>query len=425
MGEDLSNREKELDRILEIHPDKSHVLDLPTFGKVHAPPFLNIGTVMDIERKMSGQPSAAELVDTVFAGRAQVEDVDGTLRDVTKEEVKGLSNEDRVTFAQDFLKLVRGDEAKAGDDDSPVEALAAYAVAELRATQESCKEVADMAKAGFSEKTISLFKESQSLAERMAAANKLPYFAEMAKFQPSFGSFGSAAAAASKALDSPAIKAAIRMQQTPSWKAAMDLAESPAMKALRQFEDGHRNSLDKVLGQSGNTAIGRALEQIERQRENVTPIINTLRRIKSAEQIMSEQIGSLKNDLGDRMDRVANAAVDISLQQDKTNSMIMSALVDMRNKWKDDEKSSRRALWFAGLSLAVSAALTGTGVIQDYRNNRDGDRYQEQVTQLMKQQNELGERQRQLLVQIAKSYEVLATQSTAKAKEYSSHSLKK
>ena len=140
---------------------------------------------------------------------------------------------------------------------------------------------------------------------------------------------------------------------------------------------------------------------------------------------MSEQIGSLKNDLGDRMDRVANAAVDISLQQDKTNSMIMSALVDMRNKWKDDEKSSRMALWFAGLSLAVSAALTGIGVIQDYRNNRDGDRYQEQVTQLMKQQNELGERQRQLLVQIAKSYEVLATQSTAKAKEYSSHSLKK
>ncbi len=425
MGEDHSNREKELDRILEIHPDKSHVLDLPTFGKVHAPPFLNIGTVMDIERKMSGQPSAAELVDTVFAGRAQVEDVDGTLRDVTKEEVKGLSNEDRVTFAQDFLKLVRGDEAKAGDDDSPVEALAAYAVAELRATQESCKEVADMAKAGFSEKTISLFKESQSLAERMAAANKLPYFAEMAKFQPSFGSFGSAAAAASKALDSPAIKAAIRMQQTPSWKAAMDLAESPAMKALRQFEDGHRNSPDKVLGQSGNKAIGQALEQVGRQRENVTPIINTLRRIKSAEQIMSEQIGSLKNDLGDRMDRVANAAVDISLQQDKTNSMIMSALVDMRNKWKDDEKSSRMALWFAGLSLAVSAALTGIGVIQDYRNNRDGDRYQEQVTQLMKQQNELGERQRQLLVQIAKSYEVLATQSTAKAKEYSSHSLKK
>ena len=425
MGEDHSNREKELDRILEIHPDKSHVLDLPTFGKVHAPPFLNIGTVMDIERKMSGQPSAAELVDTVFAGRAQVEDVDGTLRDVTKEEVKGLSNEDRVTFAQDFLKLVRGDEAKAGDDDSPVEALAAYAVAELRATQESCKEVADMAKAGFSEKTISLFKESQSLAERMAAANKLPYFAEMAKFQPAFGYLGSAAAAASKALDSPAIKAAIRMQQTPSWKAAMDLAESPAMKALRQFEDGHRNSLDKVLGQSGNKAIGQALEQVGRQRENVTPIINTLPRIKSAEQIMSEQIGSLKNDLGDRMDRVANAAVDISLQQDKTNSMIMSALVDMRNKWKDDEKSSRMALWFAGLSLAVSAALTGIGVIQDYRNNRDGDRYQEQVTQLMKQQNELGERQRQLLVQIAKSYEVLATQSTAKAKEYSSHSLKK
>ena len=87
MGEDHSNREKELDRILDIHPDKSHVLDLPTFGKVHAPPFLNIGTVMDIERKMSDQPSAAELVDTGFAGRAQVEDVDGTLRDVTREEV--------------------------------------------------------------------------------------------------------------------------------------------------------------------------------------------------------------------------------------------------------------------------------------------------------------------------------------------------
>lgn len=425
MGEDHSNREKELDRILDIHPDKSHVLDLPTFGKVHALPFLNIGTVMDIERKMSDQPSAAELVDIVFAGRAQVEDVDGTLRDVTKEEVKGLSNEDRVTFSQDFLKLVRGDEAKAGDDDSPVEALAAYAVAELRAIQESCKEVADMAKAGFSEKTIGLFKESQSLAERMAAANKLPYFAEMAKFRPSFGYLGSAAAAASKALDSPAIKAAIRMQQTPRWKAAMDLAESSAIKALRQFEDGHRNSPDKVLGQSGNKAIGQALEQVGRQRENVTPIINTLPRIKSAEQIMSEQIGSLKNDLGDRMDRVANAAVDISLQQDKTNSMIMSALVDMRNKWKDDEKSSRRALWFAGLSLAVSAALTGTGVIQDYRNNRDGDKYQEQVTQLMKQQNELEERQRQLLDQVAKSYEALATQQMGSAKEYSSHNLKK
>lgn len=337
MDEDYANTAIEPDRILDIHPDKSHVLNLPTFGKVHAPPFLNIGTVMDIERKMSKQPSAAELVDTVFAGRAQVENVDGTLRDVTKEEVKSLSNEDRVAFAQEFLQLVRGDEAKVEGSDPPVEALAAYAVAEWRAAQESFKEVADMSKAGFSEKTIGLFKESQSLAERVVAANKLPHFAEIAKFQAALGPLGSSTAAALKGLDSPAIKAAIAMQKTPSWMATRDFAESPGIKAIRQFDDGHWSSVEKALGKSRNTAVGRALEQMDRHREGVK--LDTLPRIKSAEKIMSEQIGSLKNDLGNRMDRIGNAAVDIALQQDKTNSMIMSALVDMRNKWKEDEKS--------------------------------------------------------------------------------------
>ena len=137
---------------------------------------------------------------------------------------------------------------------------------------------------------------------------------------------------------------------------------------------------------------------------------------------MSEQIGSLKNDLGERMDRVGNAAVDIALQQDKTNSMIMSALVDMRNKWKEDEKSTRKALWFAGISLLVSATLTGAGVIQDYLNNRGGDKYQEQATHLMKKQNELAERQRQLLDQLVTSNdEALVNQAAARA----SHNLKK
>lgn len=405
--------------MLDVQLDKSHVLDLPTFGKVHVPPFLNIGTVMDIERKMSGQPSAVELVDTVFAGRAQVEGVNGVLRDVTKEEVKSLTDEDRVTFAQGFLRLVRGDQARVEESDSSIEALAAYAVAEWRAAQESFKEVADMTKAGFSEKTIGLFKESQSLAERVVAANKLPHFAEIAKFQAALGPLDSAKAAVLKDLDSPAIKAAIAMQKTPNWMAAMDFAEGPGIKAIRQLDDGHRSSVEKALGQPRYTAVDRALEQMNRHNESVK--LDTLPRIKSAEQIMNEQIGSLKNDLGDRMDRVGNAAADLALQQDKTNSMIMSALVDMRNKWKEDEKSTRNALWVAGISLLVSATLTGTGVIQDYLNNGDGDKHHEQVTQLLKQQNELAERQRQLLDHLAKSNEALASQLAARA----SHNLKK
>ncbi|OMG55199.1 hypothetical protein BJN45_08650 [Azonexus hydrophilus] len=376
---------------------------------------------MDIERKMSNQPSAAELVDTVFAGRAQVEGVGGTLRDVTKEEVKSLTDDDRVTFAQGFLKLVRGDEEKVEDSDSPVEALAAYAVAEWQAAQESFKEIANMVKAGFSEKTIGFFKESQSLAERVAAANKLPHFAEIAKFNPVFGTLDSATATALKALGSPAIKAAIRMQQTPRWNAVKDLAESPSIRGLRQFGDRRQNLVETVLGHSAGTAGGCAVEQIEMHRKSVTPIIDTLPPIKSAERILSEQIHSLKNDLGERMDRVGNAAVDIALQQDKTNSMIMSALVDMRNKWKEDEKSTRKALWFAGISLLVSATLTGAGVIQDYLNNRAGDKYQEQVIQLIAQQSELEKRQQQLLDQLAKSNEALAAQLTARA----SHNLKK
>lgn len=410
MSDDKSNLEdKKPHPVLNINTGTLCAVDLPTFGRVHVAPYINVGTIMAIEEKFSSrEPTATELVNAVFAGRAEVEESNGRFREVTREEIDKLTDEDRMVFSRAFLSMVRGaEDAPPGDTESPVEALAAYVVAEWQQLQESSKEVSGMIKAGFSEKTINLFKESQSLAERVMAANKLPHFAEMAKYQPAFGALGAASSALGN-LNSPAIKAALRVRETPTWKSVIELTESPMAKAARQFEHTH-GVMGRELG-SGKTALEKALKQLNSSTDDQTIQINALPRIKSAEQIMAEHLGNLKKDIGERLDRVGNAAVDIALQQDKTNSTIMSALVDMRIKWKEDEVSNRNSLRFAALSLFISALLTAVGVGQDYLNNKEGDKYQEQVTKLMTQQAQTMEQQRRLLEQLAKTNEATTPQ---------------
>lgn len=419
MNESNSDPKKEkLDKILKLDTGSLCAIDLPTFGKIYVTPYINVGTIMEVEKNFSSrEPTATELVDIVFAGRAEVENSNGEFRAVTSEEVAKLTDEDRFTFARKFLELVRDDEiSNVEGAESPVEALAAYIVAEWRALQESTKELAGMIKAGFSVKTINLFKESQSLAERVMAASKLPHFSALAKFQSSFGDFGSAAGAAFKGHDSPAIKAALRMTDSPTWKSIVEHTESPVAKTLRQLEHTQLAAARRTLDYSRQTTTKKAFEYPGLTNDRKRLLIDTLPRFKTTEEVMAEQLGMLKKDLGERMDRVGNAAVDIALQQDKTNSTIMSALVDIRIKWKEDEKSSRIAFLFAAFSLVISALLTAMSVYQDYRNNKESDKYQEQVTQLMTQQTQAMEQQRQLLEQLAKTNKALASQLKENAK---------
>lgn len=409
-------KENNRDHSPPINHDSFHTLDLPNFGEIQVFPFLNVGTIISIEKAISRQPSPSELVDIVFAERAKIKDSDGNIRAVTKDEVKSLTTEDRTVFSQGFLKAIRGDIEKNQDTDLPIEELAAYAVAEWKAAQESAKEIADMVRAGFSEKTINLFKESQTLAERVAGANKLPHFSEIEKFHPTINSAVTEATKKYKNLESPAIRAALQMGQTPSWKAMKDFYESSSIKSLQQTLAGQSSTLGEMLGHPRSVGYSSTREKIERLTENKIITPPPLTNIRTGASIINEQFSLLKTDLGDRMQRIGDSAADIALQQSATNSMIMSALSDMRNKWKEDEKNNRTTLLFAALSLAVSAVLTLIGVIQDYQNNKDSEKYQEQTIKLMENQNEIAERQRLLLDQLAKSKESMTDQQNGKTK---------
>jgi hypothetical protein len=417
MSNDKANTEdKKNGPIPKAVPATLCTIDLPTFGRVHVTPYINVGTILDIENRfLSCEPTATQVVDSVFAGRARVETSDGGYRDVTREEVANLTDKDRAIFSRAFLDLIRSDEnANVEDAESPVEALAAYVVAEWREHQESTKEISGMIKAGFSEKTINLFKESQSLADRVIATNKLPHFAEITKYQPAFEALRKTDSVLAS-INSPAIRAALRMRETPTWKAVMEVTNSPAARAARQL-DHSRIAAEIGLGTSGKAAIEQALNHLAPSSEDNALQVRTLPPLKSAGQIMTEQMGKLREDLGDRMDRIGKAAIDIALQQDKTNSAIMSALVDMRTKWKEDERSSRRSLWLAAFSLLVSALITVVGVVQDHFNNNDSDRHQERVIKLLTQQTEAMEQQQQLVVRLAKANERLASQLEENAK---------
>lgn len=389
--------------------DKYRIVTLPNFGKVYVIPFLNVGTLVDIEKMMPSQPSVAEIINTVFSGRAQVEEGDGTLRGVTKEEIKKLSVEDRATFAQEFLKVVEGDAVKRGDFDSPEDALSAYVLAELRAIQDSQKEFSAMLKAGFSDKTIGLYKESKNLAEQLVAANKFPSLAKFLKSNSSLYDIANVSAKLRDEINSPAIKAALQVQQTFRWKAPMGNATPTAVLDEKTLNDGSTNVVGNCNKLHKDVADLQENGSHEGAVQRAAPAFNVFPKIKLGEQIIGEQIDSLNNNLGNRMDRVGNAITGIALQQENTNSIIISALGDMRSKWKEDVKSSRVALWVAVGSLVFSSLLAGYSIYQNRESNISGDRYQSQITSLFKQQNELAETQRQLLDQIAKSNAKLST----------------
>ena len=379
----------------DSNSNKCRIINLPNLGKVHVIPFLNVGTVEDVEKMMPCQPSTEEITNAVFGGRAQVEDENGKLRGVTREEILSLSDLDRAIFAEEFLKFVGGEVVKIEDFNSPVDALAAYTVAELQTIQDSQKIFVDMLNAGFSDKTINLYKESQSLAEQVVAANKFPDLTEAVKLNSSLGTLGSASAKLREGLNSPAIKAALQMQSV--WTHPQESYGAAGLLSGKSLGRGNNNCSKTSRGLSAEMAdIVRDKAHCGGSKGLIEPFIN-LPPMKSGEQIMREQINSLKEDLGNRM-------VTIALHQEKTNSMIISALEDMHNKWKEDEKSSYNALIVAAWSLILTVLLTAAGFIQDYFNNSSNDKYQEDVLSLMKQQGIIGEAQINLLETIEKQY---------------------
>lgn len=389
-------------------------MTLPSLGKVHAIPFLNIGIMQELQKMMHKNSSAIEIADAILVDRVKIEDENGVLRGVNDSEKQSITDEDRGIFAQEFLKYSRRDGVKVEDFETPVDALIDFVKKQLELLQASQKEISEMIKSGFSDKTINIYRESQDFARRLVAENSSRIFPEIVKTNSYLNTFKTA---------SEKLQDEINSTKTASEKLRNEINSAAMQDALKTYQESNLLPSTGICGSSAllpENPLVRGGDFFERpsvrQRDNsqewaqnIAQRLRDLPPMKTGEQVMSEQLGLLKDDLGNRMDRVGDAIAGIALQQENTNSVVISALSDMRSKWKDDEKSSRVALWVAACSLVCSIFLTGYGIYQDHESNISGDKYQEQITRLMKQQNELAETQRQLLDQIAKSNAKLST----------------
>lgn len=368
-------------------------MTLPSLGKVHAIPFLNIEIMQELQKMMHKNPSAIEIADAILVDRVKIEDENGVLRGVTDSEKQSITDEDRGIFAQEFLKNSRRDGVKLEDFETPVDALVDFVKKQMELLQASQKEISEMIKSGFSDKTINIYRESQDFARRLVAENSSHLFPEIVKNNSYLNTFKTASEKLRNEMNSAAMQDALKTYQESNLLPSTGLCGSSALLPENPLVRG---------GDFFERPSVRQRDDSQEWAQNIAQRLRDLPPMKTGEQVMSEQLGLLKDDLGNRMDRVGDAIAGIALQQENTNSVVISALSDMRSKWKDDEKSSRVALWVAACSLVCSIFLTGYGIYQDHESNISGDKYQEQITRLMKQQNELAETQRQLLDQIAK-----------------------
>ncbi len=389
-------------RMVTVKTNSSCTVDLPTFGKVHFAPFLNIGTVADIEKIIPEERSSVKIVDIIFSNMAKIENKIGEVRSVTEDDVRKFTDKDRNIFAQEFLKVMQINEAKFEGLSSPIEALAAYAISELQAAQKMQEEISNMFDTGFSQKTIKLFEENKQIAKQIASINKFRNVSGLNNIFLKSSLLGNEFDKVHSSMNFKIAKAGLQSQKKSDLNDSMKF-NTQDIHTTEPFKKESWSFLDESSSKVTDPVDYHAPEPIAGGIKGLAQTVKGLPPIKTVEQIMHEQISLLKDDLGNRMDRVGNGIAGISLQQENTNSLVISALGDMRSKWKEDEKSSRVALWIAAFSLICSIFLTGYGIYQDRENNISSDKYQEQITKLMRQQNELSEMQRQLLDQIAKN----------------------
>lgn len=378
-------------------------MTLPSLGKVHAIPFLNIGIMQELQKKMHKNPSANEIADALLFDRVKVEDENGVLRDISESEKQNLTDEDRDIFAQEFLKYSRRNGVKVEGFETQVDALVDFVKKQLELLQASQKEISEMIKSGFSDKTINIYRESQDFARRLVAENSSHLFPEIVKTNSYLNTFKTASEKLQNEINSATMKDALKTYQEPNLLASTGIFGSSALLPENPLVRG---------GDFFERPSVRQRDDSQEWTQNIAKRLRDLPPMKTGEQVMSEQLGILKDDLGNRMDRVGDAIAGIALQQENTNTLIISSMEDMQQKWKKDGKASRFANMIAAGSLVLSLILGVYSLYLTIQNNVENDKYQKHIATLISKQNELSDSQRLLLEQIAKANKLGSGQDT-------------
>lgn len=268
-------------------------------------------------------------------------------------ELAQVTDEDINTFAKVFNDR-QGWSTDSGEVSS-IKLLAAKLREELKKVTESINKSLNLGNSLFSENTRRLMAESALIAEQLKAysgASEIAKQYEMAvspeeKLLKSMPGLGAALKAVE---DEERLKSSIYGMNIEKQLAGVDLSAIPNMS---QVLPGHDIS-----------------ESLHRSVEN-SPMVRSARALSS---------------LDSKVDEVLEIAQDIAELHGKTNEAVFSGLLNLSDKWKQDEASATNSLKWVVRGILFSVLFSFVAVTQDYCTNRSNDREQQATKALLVEQ---------------------------------------
>jgi len=275
-------------------------------------------------------------------------------------ELAQVTDADILTFAQAFNDR-QGWSTYTGDA-PPIKLLAAKLREELKKVTESINKSLNLGNSLFSEGTRRLMVESALIAEQLKAYSGA---SEIAK------QYERAVSPEEKLLKSiPGLGA-----------------------ALKAFENEERlkSSINGIDIEKQLTGVGLSASPDIAQEPPRHDILELHHR--SVENSpMAKSVRTLSS-LDSKVDEVLEIAQGIAELHGKTNQAVLSGLSNLSDKWKQDEASTAKNLWWVvvGIFASVFLSLVGIGlssiaIVQDYSANQTNDREQQATKTLLVEQ---------------------------------------
>ena len=324
-----------------------------------------IGAMEKISKLLEAEPSVSDdqIVRALFRAVAVVPDISHANgeRLLTSEEFTAVTNDDIARFAMLFLEH-QGWSTRAATDDPalpPVSILRRKLVDEINGFGKSVRDTFKFPKDLFSENTLKLISTSALAAEHLKELTGASKWAE--KFARESSAFHQA---------DELLKANSAFQIAKKYEEE-NKRLSASLGDLKSFEP--LNPYSKPITRFDERQFDGTVQAIQNSEKN-SPAARTAKTLVA---------------LDGKVDEVVDIARSVAELHGKTNEALFSGLSNLTTKWRADEHTAARNLKWAVVGIFVSAMLSFGAVVQDFFNNRDGDKQQQDVKTLIEDERNL------------------------------------